>query len=229
MNEIIQSNRKTERLLGVFFLTVILAYGIGNGLINAVLNKPDYLAHVSENRLQLTVGACLMLVNSVIVAAIGVLMLPILKQYNKNIAYGYFISRLVESIVLIVGVIFLLLQLTISQEYLIEKTPDTSYFQTISILCIKGNFFAYQIAMIALGLGSLPFCYLLYQSKLLPKIAAIWGIIGYAIFLTGAVLEIFGFSVGTMLSIPGGLFEIFLGIWLIVKGFNSPTVVSETE
>ena len=228
MNEIIQSNRKTERLLGVFFLSVILAYGIGNGLINAVLNKPDYLAHVSENRLQLTVGACLMLINSVIVAAIGVLMLPILKQYNKNIAYGYFVSRLVESIVLIVGIIFLLLQITISQEYLIEKTPDTSYFQRLSILFIKGNFFAYQIAMIALGLGSLPFCYLLYQLKLLPTIASIWGIIGYAIFLTGALLEIFGFGVGTILSIPGGLFEIFLGLWLIIKGFNSTTVVSET-
>jgi Domain of unknown function (DUF4386) len=83
--------------------------------------------------------------------------------------------------------------------------------------------------MVALGLGSLPFCYLLYRSKLLPKIAAIWGNIGYAIFLTGAILEMLGFSVGTMLSIPGGLFEIFSGIWLFVKGFNSPTVVSETE
>lgn len=224
MTEIIKSNRKTERILGVFFLTVILAYGIGNGLTTALLNKQDYLAHVSENRLQFTVGALLMLINSAIVGAIGVLMLPILKQYNKNIAYGYFISRLIESIVLIVGVIFLLLQIPISQAYLIEKTPDTSYFQTLSILCIKGNFYAYQIAMIALGLGSLPFCYLLYQSKLLPKIASIWGIIGYTVFLMGALLELFGFSVGTILSIPGGLFEIFLGLWLIIKGFNSKEI-----
>jgi hypothetical protein len=221
MNEIIKSNRNTQRILGVFFLTVILAYGIGNALINSILNKPDYLAHVLENRLQLTAGAFLMLVNSVIVAAIGILLLPILKPHNKNIAYTYFASRLVESIVLIVGVIFLLLQITIGQEYLAEKTHTTSYFQTLSILFIKGNYFAYQIAMIALGLGSLLFCYLLYQAKLLPKIVCIWGIIGYAIFLTGALLEIFGFSVGTILSIPGGLFEIFLGLRLIIKGFNN--------
>jgi hypothetical protein len=43
----------------------------------------------------------------------------------------------------------------------------------------------------------------------------------YAIFATGCVLEILGFAgTGLVASIPGGLFEIFFGIWLIAKGFN---------
>jgi hypothetical protein len=60
------------------------------------------------------------------------------------------------------------------------------------------------------------------QSKLVPKFLSVWGLIGYAIFFLGAVLEILGFKgVGLVLCIPGGLFEIFLAGWLIVKGLKN--------
>jgi hypothetical protein len=49
-------------------------------------------------------------------------------------------------------------------------------------------------------------------------------VVGYAIHLTGGIAEIFGVHVGLMLSVPGGLFEVALGFWLIAKGFNSVIV-----
>ncbi|NOU75564.1 DUF4386 family protein [Paenibacillus sp. LMG 31458] len=75
--------------------------------------------------------------------------------------------------------------------------------------------------MIVLSLVSLLFCYLLYQSKLIPRLISVFGLIGYASLLTSALLEIFGYSPGMFLFLPGALFEIILPIWLIVKGFNS--------
>ena len=30
-----------------------------------------------------------------------------------------------------------------------------------------------------------------------------------------------------MHAIPGGLWEVFIGVWLIVKGFNTPAVPAE--
>ena len=64
------------------------------------------------------------------------------------------------------------------------------------------------------------FCHLLLKSKLVPKVLAIWGTIGYLIFITGTILELFGYNVGVQLALPGGLFELSLSIWLIIKGFN---------
>ena len=76
-----------------------------------------------------------------------------------------------------------------------------------------------------LGLGSLFFCYLLFRSNLVPRFLAVWGLVGYAIFATGCVLEILGFAgTGLVATIPGGLFEIFFGIWLIAKGFNPSAI-----
>lgn len=42
----------------------------------------------------------------------------------------------------------------------------------------------------------------------------------YAIFLAGAIAEILGIHTGLMLLIPGGLFELVLGFWLLIKGFQ---------
>jgi hypothetical protein len=38
------------------------------------------------------------------------------------------------------------------------------------------------------------------------------------------VLEILGFNVGLIPTIPGGLWELFIGVWLIAKGFNLSTI-----
>jgi hypothetical protein len=52
----------------------------------------------------------------------------------------------------------------------------------------------------------------------------VWGIVGYAVLLAGSVLELLGHNVVIEIIsvIPGGLFEITLSIWLIVKGFRKP-------
>lgn len=221
MEAILKQNKKVARIIGVFFLVVIAAYATGNGLITSVLDKPDYLSNIYAYKMQIITGALLMLLNSIMVTAIGVMILPILEKHNKTIAFGYFSSRFAEALILAIGVTFLASQIIIGQEYLNGKASDIAYFQALSTLSVKGNYFAYQIAMISLGLGSIMFCYLLYQSKLIPKIASVCGMIGYALLLLGAILELFGFNVGVMLSIPGGLFEIFLGFWLIIKGFNT--------
>ena len=48
--------------------------------------------------------------------------------------------------------------------------------------------------------------------------------------LTWNLLEIFGISVraGMILALPMILNEIFLGIWLIAKGFNPSAIASES-
>ncbi len=75
--------------------------------------------------------------------------------------------------------------------------------------------------MSTLGLAGLMLCYTLYRAKLVPPWLAFWGIAGYAIIFIGMVSGIMGSGLGDASSIVGGLWEMFVGVWLIVKGFNS--------
>jgi hypothetical protein len=92
------------------------------------------------------------------------------------------------------------------------------------VTAVTGNFIAYNIAMAGLGIGSLFFCALLFRSGLTPRFLAVWGFVGYAFFASGSLLELFGFKgAGLVGAVPGGLFELTFGIWLIIRGFR-PTL-----
>jgi hypothetical protein len=225
-----KSNKTIARIYGIFFLLAYVVYILGNLLVGSIMNAPNDLSHVYANKSQVISGAILMsVIETFFNVGLAVIMFTILKKYNRNIAYGYFSAAIMATLMLVVGAIFLLLLVPLSDEFVKAGSIDSAYFQTINVLCKKGNFFSYQTGMVIWGLGGLMFCYLLYISRLVPRLIAVWGFIGYIIFISGAILSLFGCSVDVLLDIPGGLFEIFLSIWLIVKGFNSSAIASGTD
>ena len=88
-------------------------------------------------------------------------------------------------------------------------------------LLTDANTIAYQLGQGTLAFGALFMTAFLYRTRMVPRALAAWGVIGYAIHLSGAVAEIFGVHVGLVLSLPGGFFELAFGSWLIAKGFKS--------
>jgi hypothetical protein len=156
-------------------------------------------------------------------------MFPILKQqHSERIAIGYLAARIVDAVFIAVMVLFILLQIPLASEYIKAGASDTSYLQALSTMFEQVNLYAYHIAMFTLGIAGLLLCYTFYRAKLVPRLVAVWGLVGYAIILCGSLLEVLGFNLLTIHAIPGGLWELFIGVWLIVKGFNPSAFASES-
>lgn len=216
-----KSQKTIARTFGVFFLLAFLSYGLGTGLTSSVTDVADSLSNIQTNKVQLIFGAILMaLVHTIVNIGLPVLMVPMLKPYNRVLSYGYLSAGITATVILIVGAIFLLLYVPLGSMYLSADAADLKHFETIATLLTKGNFYAYQIGMTIWGFGGLMFCYLLFISKLVPRVLSIWGLIGYLIFIAGTIAELFEYPFGVQLAIPGGLFEITLSFWLIIKGFK---------
>ncbi|MCB1178793.1 MAG: DUF4386 domain-containing protein [Leptospiraceae bacterium] len=210
--------RKAAKLIGLFFILAFFFYGIGNYLVENVVYASGFNLNSPKYKDQILNGSFLMLLNSLCVAGIGILAYPILNKYNNSIANTYFITRIIEAIFLTLGIISLFL-MSYSTEFF-NLNLSLEILSILPKIFYKFNYYSYNIAMFFLGAGSLSFCYLLFSNKLIPGFLSIWGLIGYLIFSIGCVLEIYGFEVGTTFAIPGGLFELVFGFWLIFKGFN---------
>ena len=219
--------RTTAIVVGVVYLAGFVVGLGGNGLIQSILGAPDHLSTVSANSMMLAIGAILWLMAVAGDAAHGVLMFPVLKQHSERIAFGYLASRIVDAVFIAVSVLFTLLQIPLGSEYLKAVVPNTFYLQALSTLSIQANLYAYEIGMIALGLAGLMLNYMFYRAKLVPRWIAVWGLVGYAIIFCGMVSEVMGSGLGLVSSIPGALWEVFIGVWLIAKGFNSSAFVSQ--
>ena len=155
-------------------------------------------------------------------------MFPVLRPRNERIAIGYLGFRVLDAAFIAIMALFILVQIPLASEYL-KAGADASYLQALSNVFMQAQLDAYNLAMITLGVASLMLCYTLYRAKLVPRFLAVWGLVGYAIILCGSVLEVLGFGLLSIHAIPGGLWELFIGVWLIVKGFNPPAIVPEPD
>jgi hypothetical protein len=67
--------------------------------------------------------------------------------------------------------------------------------------------------------------YLMYRSRLVPRVIPAVGLIGAPVFLVSAAASILGFNeqvsvLSGIVVIPIALWELSLGLWLTFKGFN---------
>ena len=223
--------RKTAVFVGAFFLIAMAGSLVGGvAFIEPFLSEPDFLSAVSENATQVITGVFLELINGLAVLGIGVLMFPVLKIFNETLAVGYLGFRTIESVFCCLIVISPLSLITVSQEYLQASAEQAAGFQAAGALSIAERAgVAGLLIPVFLGLGALLFYSALYQSRLLPRFISVWGFIGAVLILALNFLNTTGIEMGSVamiFALPIITNEIFLGIWLLAKGFNQAALAS---
>jgi hypothetical protein len=212
-------------LFGIFFILSFISYAAGIGLMEIVQDSRALPAEIMESKFSLVAGAVLIVVfhtlfNTVLLSV----MFGTLKSVSLPLSVIYLVMGSLATILLALGALALLMPLSISESFSQSDNMNTATMRWALNVSSKGNFYAYQFGMAIWGMAGLALCYLLYRSKLVPVVFSIGGYIGYSIFISGCLLELFGLPYGMLCAVPGGLFEIGLSIWLIVKGFNNVTV-----
>lgn len=149
----------------------------------------------------------------------------VLQPVNRHLAGLAAALRMVENVVLMVGLVHALSVLRV-------LTSDAAYFknfspeqlEVIARLSLAAQVFGTQIAFILLGFGSSVFAWLWLKSGYIPKAISILGIIGSLLMavvgLLGLVFPNILTRLGLMCMMPLGVFEGGLGIWLLVKGIR---------
>jgi hypothetical protein len=118
---------------------------------------------------------------------------------------------------------FAALRILSGADYLRAFEPDR--LQALARLARGQHGAAYQVGLVFAGLRSAVFAYLWFQSRLVPRALAGWGV--FASMLLSActyVLIIFPEVAKTIsVAIFGGpifLFELTMGLWLLIRGLR---------
>jgi uncharacterized membrane protein YecN with MAPEG domain len=225
----VDSARRTAVVVGVLFLSALTTNLIGSKLVESIIYAPDYLVSAYPNRIQVTAGLLLELIAALAVVGIPVMMFPILRKDSETIALGYLALRVIESATVFVGNAGPRSLLTLSQEYVRAGAPEAPYFQTLGALFQAERYWAYPMLGVVFSFGALLFYYSLFRSRLIPRFISGWGLAGAVLLLIGLVVGMFGSSAGVMVfAAPIALNELFLAIWLIVKGFSGSAAITES-
>lgn len=198
-----------------------------------VLNDPRYIVGAGADNGVLW-GALLELL--LIVANIGttVVLFPILKRVNEIFALGYVTARIVESVFIAVGILSLLAVVTLRQGAAGAAGVDAATLVTVGKALVAIHDWTFLLGPgFVVGIGNgLVLGYLMYRSALVPRAMAVLGLIAGPVLLARFVGILFGVVepgsvVGSIMVGPEFIWELSLGIWLIVKGFKPSPIASQ--
>ncbi len=216
----IPTHQHTGRLIGALFFAGFATYGTGAALTSSVIDPANVITGVAEHQNTLVLGAVLMLTVAAVDIAKAVLIFPILGGRGRRTALAYLSGMIVEVTLMAVGAIALLSLVPLTEQ--VESGATTAAVaESVGSLAVDVNSFAYQAGQAAVAVGAFFLCLFLYRMRWVPPLLAMWGAIGYALHFSGAVAELFGLHISLVTLIPGGLFELTFGVWLVLRGIDN--------
>jgi hypothetical protein len=230
----VQINPQTiARVTGVLFLiTFITSIPPVLFLYGPVVDDPRYIVAGAGADNGASLGAFLELL--LIIANIGtaVVLYPVVKRVNEILALGFVAARVVECVFIAVGILSVLTLVTLRQEAAAGADAGSLVAVGQSLVALHDWTFLLGPGFVV-GIGNgLILGYLMYISRLVPRAMAVLGLIAGPVLLARFVAILFGVFepgsvLGSLMVAPEFLWELSLGIWLTVRGFNPSVIASE--
>jgi hypothetical protein len=218
--------RAVDALAGIWFILTFVFSIPAVFLYAPVLNDANYVLGTGADT-SVRLGAFFEVLTAIANIATAVVLFPILKRQNESIALGYVASRVLESTVIVMGLISLLSVVALRQS---DATGTDLVAAGQSLVAIKNQTFLLGPAFCA-GFGNgLLLGYLMFRSGLVPRPMALIGLIGGPIAFATATAVLFGAyaqqsPVNFVFTLPEIVWEAALGIWLVAKGFRPSPII----
>lgn len=177
-------------------------------------------------------GAVFEIVSAISGIATAVVIFPIGKRVSESIALGYVATRILESTVIVMGLISLMSVVSLRQDLAGTARADGSLVHVgQSLVAFHDQTFLLGPQFCA-GIGNgILLGYLMWRSGLVPRPMALIGLIGGPLAFIGGVGVLFGRwedPSGALLLLTAAeiVWEFSLGIYLVVRGFRPSPVLT---
>jgi hypothetical protein len=220
-----QDDQRHGRIFGVLFILTFVTSILAYILFQDILDDPA--AYITEDGKDNVMYLAVLLEFFLIVTNVGtaVVLYPIAKRQNQALAIAFVAARIIESVFIAAGTIFILGVISLRQD-----APGAADL-AVSLAALKDwTFLLGPGFTVPLGNG-LILGYLMYRSGLVPRRMAWLGMIGGPLLLISSTGDLFewwetGGTIAGLLVIPEFIWEAFLGIYCAIFGFrkDSPIV-----
>ncbi len=226
------STRKTALIAGALFVITFLTSIPAALLLYApVLDHTNYIVGAGADT-RVALGAFLEVL--LIVANVGsaVVLFPILKRQNEGLALGYVTARIIESTFIAIGIVSVLAVLTLRRDV---GSTGAGPLVTVGRSLVAVHDWTFLLGpgwVVGVGNG-LILGYLMYRSGLVPRRMAMLGLIGGPLIILSGTAVLFnviqpGSAAQVIATIPEFVWELSLGIYLMVKGFKPSPILPGT-
>lgn len=205
---------------GVLFIAATATSLVATALLGSLLKGPGFLAAVALHQNRLLAAALFQLLAAFTSAAIAVTLYPVLRQHAAGMALGSVAFRLIEGVFYAVSAMGTLILVSLSGQLAASASGHASADLVRDLRDAAG-----VVGVLAFCTGATLYYLIFYRSQLIPRWLSVWGLAGTVLCLTAGLLVLLQSiavlsSTQVALSLPIGVQEMVLAVWLIVKGFG---------
>jgi Domain of unknown function (DUF4386) len=211
------SLRRTALAAGVFYLLSFVS--VPTLALYAPVREANYIAG-SGSGTGVIVGVVLEIIVALAGIGTAVALYPVLRRQNHSMALGFVGSRVLEAATIFSGTVILMTMVTLRQDGAGADALATgkALVAMHNWTFLVGQGFIPAVNGVLLGI-------LLYRSRLVPRMLPLLGFVGAFLLTISAVATLFGLwaqvsTVSGLMTLPIGVWEFSLGVYLIVKGFK---------
>jgi hypothetical protein len=221
--------RKTSLIFGLFFAGTFVFSIPALFFYDPLLHDASYILGGGFDT-RISTGALFEILLAICNIATAIVIFPIVKRVKEPVALGYLASRIVESVLILAGVISLMAIVTLRANFM----PGDD---TVALTMAGKGLLAFHDWTFLLGPQ---FCagfgngfllgYLMYRSGLVPPRMALLGLVGGPLAFVGGVLVLFDglkpMSAGLIaLTVLEVAWELSITLYTIFKGFRQSPVL----
>jgi hypothetical protein len=212
------STRKISLAAGVLYLLTFVSIPIL--FLYGPVREVGYIVGPGPDT-RVLVGAVLEIIVALAGIGTAVALFPVVKRQNEGVALGFVAVRTLEAGAIFAGVFTLLAIVTLRQ----AGAGASALVTGQTLVGLHDWTFTLSQSLLpavnALLLGSL-----LYQSRLVPRILPVLGFIGAPLLVASTMATLFGANeygsgLSGLLTLPIAVWELSLGVYLVVKGFRA--------
>jgi hypothetical protein len=222
------STRKTALVAGIFYLFTFVSIPT-LGIYDKLKTDQNFVTMAGSSTGVLW-GCVLEIVVALAGIGTAVTLYPVVKRQNESMALGFAATRTLEAAMIFLGVVSLYSLVTLRNDFATAGDQAGLVATGESLVGIyKGTFVVGQTLMPAMNaflLGTL-----LYQSRLVPRILPVLGLIGAPLLTVSTLAIVLGHNEmgspwSALSTLPIAVWELGLGLWLTFKGFK-PSPITE--
>jgi hypothetical protein len=227
-----RSQRIAARVAGFLYL-LLMACGVfgefnGRGSLIVDNDPAKTAARIGDHLLLFRLGILSDLTAFAGDIAMALALYVLLRPIGRHLALLAAFWRIAE--VAVLGVItlnsFTMLLLLTDPRY--ATVFSAQQLQSLVWLFNDTHDAGYNIGLIFLSLGCIVFSWLFFKSRYIPRLLAGFGLLAYVVMLAGTIITIIwpNNPVGTNFDTPGGMYEIIIGLWLLLRGVRERPAIT---
>lgn len=220
--------RKVALAGGVAYLVTFAASIPQLALFAELIDDPaGFISTPGTGTTAVVWGIWLEIVTAVACVGTAVALYPVTRRVSATAAIGFVTSRLVEAMLILVGVVSLLAVVTLKADLTGATGVQAEALRVTGEALVSVRQWTFLVGPgLIPGINALFLGYVMYRSRLVPRLIPAIGLVGAPLILASATGTLFGVwdqvsALGAAGALPIAVWEFSLGVYLTVKGFTA--------